>query len=101
MNFGAICANAGQNITSDGLTIWRNAVYMLAGLEVPATKATLPQTAINNPYNNESSIISEKYFTLNGSPIKEPGKGVFIKKTIFENGTVRVDKVILTNFITK
>jgi len=40
MNFGAICANAGQNITSDGLTIWRNAVYMLAGLEVPATKAT-------------------------------------------------------------
>ncbi len=42
MNFGAICANAGKNITDDGLTIWRNAVYMLAGLTVPNTKATLP-----------------------------------------------------------
>lgn len=101
MNFGAICANAGQNITSDGLTIWRNAVYMLAGLEVPATKATLPQTGINNPYNNESSIVSEKYFTLNGISVKEPGKGVFIKKTIFENGTVRIDKVALANPIAK
>jgi hypothetical protein len=42
MNFGAICANSGKNITDDGLTVWRNAVYILAGLPVPNTKATLP-----------------------------------------------------------
>ena len=36
MNFGAICAENGTNITDEGLTIWRNAVYLAAGLEVPA-----------------------------------------------------------------
>ncbi|MFB6320096.1 LamG-like jellyroll fold domain-containing protein [Saccharicrinis sp. FJH54] len=35
MNYGAICGNSGKNITAAGLTIWRNAVYMLAGLPVP------------------------------------------------------------------
>jgi hypothetical protein len=37
MNFGAISASYGANITSAGLTIWRNAVYMAAGLAVPET----------------------------------------------------------------
>ncbi len=37
MNFGAICGAYGSNITSAGLTIWRNAVYMAAGLTVPDT----------------------------------------------------------------
>ncbi len=36
MNFGAISAAGGDNITEAGLTIWRNAVYILAGLEVPS-----------------------------------------------------------------
>ncbi len=48
MNFGAICGNAGKNITEDGLTIWRNAVYILGGLTVPTTKAVLPN-GINDP----------------------------------------------------
>ncbi|MBN1414636.1 MAG: T9SS type A sorting domain-containing protein [Bacteroidales bacterium] len=39
MNFGAICGAYGTNITEAGLTIWRNAVYMAAGLAVPATPA--------------------------------------------------------------
>lgn len=46
MNYGAICATSGTNITSDALTIWRNAVYILAGLAVPSTKAVLPSTAV-------------------------------------------------------
>jgi hypothetical protein len=36
MNFGAICKDDGGNMTDAGLTIWRNAVYLAAGLEVPA-----------------------------------------------------------------
>jgi hypothetical protein len=36
MNFGAICKDGGSNITDAGLAIWRNAVYLAAGLEVPA-----------------------------------------------------------------
>ncbi|MBN2764698.1 MAG: hypothetical protein JXR41_16510, partial [Bacteroidales bacterium] len=39
MNFGAICGDYGNNITEAGLTIWRNAVYIAAGLAVPDTPA--------------------------------------------------------------
>jgi len=41
MNFGAICASGGKNITAWGLTLWRNAVYMLAGLQVPSTPVVI------------------------------------------------------------
>lgn len=37
MNYGAICKD-GNNLTPDGLTLWRNAVYSLAGITVPTTK---------------------------------------------------------------
>ncbi len=35
MNFGAICGAYGSNMTEAGLTIWRNAVYIAAGLAIP------------------------------------------------------------------
>ncbi len=92
MNFGAISGNGGKNITDNGLTIWRNAIYILAGLPVPTTKATLP-TAISN-LENTSRVISEEYFTMNGVQIKYPTRGVFVKRTNFENGTSNVDKVV-------
>ncbi|MFC0878784.1 LamG-like jellyroll fold domain-containing protein, partial [Saccharicrinis sp. FJH2] len=34
-NFGAISYDMGNNMTNANLTMWRNAVYMLAGLDVP------------------------------------------------------------------
>ncbi|MGF7140635.1 cadherin-like beta sandwich domain-containing protein [Roseimarinus sediminis] len=36
-NFGAISANDGKNMTDEGLTMWRNAIFMAAGLEAPDT----------------------------------------------------------------
>ncbi|RIH65435.1 T9SS C-terminal target domain-containing protein [Mariniphaga sediminis] len=36
-NFGAISKNGGKNFTTNGLTLWRNALYSLAGITVPAT----------------------------------------------------------------
>ena len=36
MNYGAI-SKGGNNMTAEGLTLWRNAVYHLAGLPVPET----------------------------------------------------------------
>jgi hypothetical protein len=39
MNFGAICGAYGSNLTAAGLTLWRNAVYIAAGLTVPAEPA--------------------------------------------------------------
>jgi hypothetical protein len=53
MNFGAICGAYGSNITSAGLTIWRNAVYMGAGLTVPGTPVEFQKWKIG-------------YFTLKG-----------------------------------
>ncbi|MFA5046659.1 MAG: hypothetical protein WC542_12100, partial [Paludibacter sp.] len=71
MNFGAICGNAGNNITSDGLTIWRNAVYMLAGLTVPDTKVI---TGVNTP-SISSEVMSVKYYSTSGIEIKDPSTG--------------------------
>jgi hypothetical protein len=54
MNMDAICATGGTNITSDGLTIWRNAVYMLGGLSVPSTKVVTGVTQISR---SDSKVI--------------------------------------------
>lgn len=37
MQFGPICADNGHNFTNEGLTLYRNAIYSLAGLEIPYT----------------------------------------------------------------
>jgi len=48
MNFGSICATGGKNLTTEGLTLWRNAVYVVAGLTVPSTPASAKEEKINN-----------------------------------------------------
>lgn len=53
MNFGAMCANNGKNLTAEGLTIWRNAVYSLAGLPVPSTLVAVG-TGVNRPVMDEN-----------------------------------------------
>jgi hypothetical protein len=73
MNFGAICKDNGTNITAKGLTIWRNAVYMLAGLPVPNMLVGIEQNNIpianagSNQEVNELSVVS-----LNGSASSDP-----------------------------
>jgi hypothetical protein len=44
-NYGSIVKDGGTNLTDAGLTIWRNAIYMLSGLEVPGTPLVAPKTA--------------------------------------------------------
>ncbi len=41
MNFGAISMDDGDNMTLNGLTLWRNAVYLAAGIEVPSEPANI------------------------------------------------------------
>jgi hypothetical protein len=45
-NYGAMCADDMQNITGDGLSICRNAVYILGDLTPPATKAVNPTVQV-------------------------------------------------------
>jgi len=96
MNCGAICANGGKNITDDNLTIWRNAVYILGGLPVPAIKATLPVNGVNT-LNATCEVISVDYYTVNGIHVLEPKdftKGIFVKKTNCKSGLVKSEKVV-------
>jgi hypothetical protein len=58
LNFGAICADNGTNMTDAGFTIFRNALYMLAGLPVPTEPYNaLPQTG------NAQNVV----FTMGGN----------------------------------
>ena len=97
-NFGAICGTAGKNITDDGLTIWRNAVYILGGLPVPATKATLPSIGTGvNTLNNSSEVISVDYYNVNGIKVLDPTvltNGIFVKRTTYQSGSVKSEKVV-------
>jgi hypothetical protein len=98
MNFGAMCKST-SNLTDNGLTILRNAVYMLAGLPVPSTKATL-STGVST-VKDFSKVISVDYYTINGVLVKEPTKGIYIKKSSFENGTSKFDKVIINESVAR
>jgi len=96
-NFGAICGTAGKNITDDGLTIWRNAVYILGGLPVPATKATLPVGTGVNTLNSSSEVISVDYYNVNGIKVLDPKdltNGIFVKRTTYQSGSVQSEKVV-------
>jgi hypothetical protein len=110
MNYGAICAGTTAtvpytNISNNGLTIWRNAVYILGGLTVPnysvssqiAKTAKLsyirngnqitvnlgtPQNATVSVYNLGGSLIAKKVVNSNMAIIDLDGKanGIYIVK---------------------
>lgn len=100
MNMGAICATAGTNITSDGLTIWRNAVYILAGLTVPSNQATLPTGLISTP-SSDLKVVSQQFYTINGRLVTTPNNGIYLKKSVYENGTIKYDKVAFIESLQK
>ncbi len=85
MNYGALCANGGTNITADGLRIFRNAIDILG-----ATTSGL--------VNNETllKVINTEYFNINGQLVKEPIKGIYLKRVTYENGATKLDKIVLT-----
>jgi hypothetical protein len=66
MNFGAQCGAYGSNMTSAGLTIWRNAVYMAAGLAVPAEPVEFQKWKIGYFTNNKAMDASA------ASPLADP-----------------------------
>ena len=99
MNFGAICKNDGGNLTINGLTLWRNALYSLAGLEVP-TDPYGQITSVKyfeedrikvypNPVNDilfvssENNIDRLSVFNMQGSKL--------IERTELQTGIVRID----------
>jgi hypothetical protein len=58
-NYGAIIMGDGTNISSEALTIWRNAAYILTGLTVPTTLYLNPALGVNeNTLTSDSVSVS-------------------------------------------
>lgn len=55
-SYGAIAKQNGANITNEGLTIWRNAAYMLTGLPVPTVLTTNPAFLKQVLYLNQRGV---------------------------------------------
>jgi len=53
-------------------------------------------TGINDNATDNGIIVSTKYYNLNGVEVNEPvnTKNIYVKKDIYENGSVKVTKVI-------
>lgn len=49
MNYGAIASGDGANLTSEALTIWRNAAYHLTGMMSPSTLYINPALSVDKP----------------------------------------------------
>jgi hypothetical protein len=69
-NFGAMSANGGRNMTKEGLTILRNAMYVLAGKTVPSDLAEFaPSTSLGL----EPQV--QDIYTSNGSVVINDSEG--------------------------
>ncbi|SDM49811.1 Por secretion system C-terminal sorting domain-containing protein [Catalinimonas alkaloidigena] len=54
--YGALVREDGKNITDEGLTLWRNAAYLLTGLAVPPVKYYNPALAKKILYVNQTGV---------------------------------------------
>lgn len=70
-NYGAIIKDDGANITSEALTLWRNAAYMLTGL-------TAPNSLYVNPDYVALSIDKAGEVTNVSSNVKSVGKRIYV-----------------------
>ncbi|WP_114782503.1 T9SS type A sorting domain-containing protein [Botryobacter ruber] len=61
MNYGALNKDAGSNLTREGLTLWRNAIYSLAGLTVPTTLANPLVTNLATEKSNALFSLGQNY----------------------------------------
>lgn len=62
MNYGAISREAGRYMTDANYTLWRNAVYTLVGLDVPAEGVDMP---VNDDCDVTGVVLDTAAVTLN------------------------------------
>ncbi|MBN2699357.1 MAG: T9SS type A sorting domain-containing protein [Bacteroidales bacterium] len=80
-NFGAICRDDGNNMTNAGLTLWRNAIFLAAGLEVPDTLYKLPEPSEMAGYwkmdDGSGTVVSDEMGLSDGTLVN-PGNNVWV-----------------------
>jgi len=74
-NYGAISMDMGRNLTDENMTIWRNAVYLLAGLEVPTYPAEAPSRIEIGYFNNADRTMTATAIPFEEDPIIQMLKG--------------------------
>jgi hypothetical protein len=68
-NYGAISKDLGRNLTDENITIWRNAVYLLAGLEVPTTLVEAPARIEIGYFNNDDRTMTATAAPFDADPV--------------------------------
>jgi len=68
-NTGAINKDMGKNFTQAGITLWRNAIYLAAGLEVPTQPVDIP-TAINEVASKAPDVMVYPNPAINYAKVK-------------------------------
>lgn len=54
-------------------------------------------TSIHGIYSESKNVSRVEYYDMNGMRIMSPERGLYIKKTVFTDGSVDVDKMFLSN----
>lgn len=52
-------------------------------------------TGIENMNSDKGAIVAEAYYTMTGIKVTKPESGIFVKKVIYENGSMETTKLIL------
>ncbi len=55
----------------------------------------------NSPINwvivNKGEVVSSRYYTITGMEVREPQKGLYIKKDLYEDGSLKTSKVFINH----
>ena len=68
----------------------------IVGSRKAPLQLTLKSTDLQSPTLTSSRVLSTTYYTLSGIRISAPTPGVYLEKTLYEDGHTQVRKVIMS-----
>ena len=86
------------NVTKDKVRVVAFVVDTTTGTVVNAAQkeVDLTESGVEEIADASSSeILSKTYYTLNGVEVKDPSNGIYILRTVYADGTVKAEKVVV------
>lgn len=86
------------NVTKDKVRVVAFVVDTTTGTVVNAAQkeVDLTESGVEEIADAASSeILSKTYYTLNGVEVKDPSNGIYILRTVYADGTVKAEKVVV------
>lgn len=53
------------------------------------------QASITSPVEDEADIVAEEYYNVQGMRIGRPANGIFIRKTVYSDGSAKTEKMLV------